>query len=238
MCWDTALPSVQKLNCPPSPRMSLFKQAHAGIQVTNLWVTGTRWDKGNIIFTVLRIIFLRVGECKYFSHVSMKRELQPLCSFCHWPSVKRRTRREVMTAWSEASRVTQPQLAGWDQLCALTVIGILGFLQDRWRDDEKRELLSISQSHSSSLKEVQVISEAVSWLRGVGRPSPRDSPQKECNCKIKVWGILRISDGLWWVNMMQWLNSHEIKELSSDAPAELKTAFSLLLLRYRHLAAK
>lgn len=48
--------------------------------VTNLWVTGIRWDKGRT-FAARWVVYLQAGDCKYFSHVSLKYELWVLCSF-------------------------------------------------------------------------------------------------------------------------------------------------------------
>lgn len=184
--------------------------------MTNLWVTGTRWDQSKYLqcsgSSISRLVTVNI--------LAMSQWNLSCCLFVAWSLV------ECEAACPPGShdgriwsRVAQPQPARWG--LALRDHGIpAGSVEGRWKKGAAVNQRAQTNPPSSLLKELQLTSEAVSWPRGVRRPSPSDSPQRECNCKIRAWGTLMLSVGLWWVNMMQYLNSHGITELSCDFHAE------------------
>lgn len=189
-------------------------------QMTNQWVTGTRWDKskylqcsGSSISRLVTVNILAMSQwnmsCGHFVALSLA-ECEATCPPGSYDGL----------IW--ASRVTQPQ----DQLCGLPAT---------WSWDSCRigggmmKKGSCCQSAcATQTQRGEVTSEAVSWLGGVRSPSPSDSTQRECIGKIEAWGTLMLSDGLWWVNMMQCLNFHEITELSSDFPLRIQNGLFIV----------
>lgn len=164
-------------------------------QMTNLWVTGTRWDKskylqcsGSSISRLVTVNILAMSQwnvsCDYFVDLSLAECEADMTAGKLWrPDLK-------LLVWHSH------RLARWDQLCGLPATwswdqGIpAGSVEGWWK---KGAAVNQRVQPKPPVLCWKVTSEAVSWLSGVRKPSPSDSPQRECNCKIKAWRYLMAS---------------------------------------------
>lgn len=187
---------LKKIFCPgvkwvPSHCHVLIREdsrRDSAAQMTNLWVTGTRWDESKYLqcsgSSISRLVTVNIFAMSQWN-----------VSWAHF----------VALSLAECEATCPPvscEGLSWSFSCDTATAGTLGSALRPSSDvvvgswDSCRiaggmmkkgsccQSACATQTLSSLLKEAQVTSVAVSRLRGGSRPSPSDSPHRERKCKI------------------------------------------------------